>query len=259
VPPGTLLIIAANVYVFCKVRLSPTAYTLIADPPVPRPPRVLSQCSSLSVVLPRHTFGLTQQTTVYMWCMTCPAAQHSCMFQLPSDEHLLLARATITKSLSLTLLCALVILSLFLCAQPGGVAYTEVCLNPYAVLHLNQLDRVVKSAFVHRDLFHLLANMTGLLQDGADLEAREVGRGPHGPTRVPVCEVRSTRHVIQRAAHFSSPLPIPARRVNVIPRRGEHCPSDPARRAPLRSWHGARCFWRCRRGFSLAYRRRSAS
>jgi membrane associated rhomboid family serine protease len=46
--------------------------------------------------------------------------------------------------------------------QPDGVAFGEVCLNPYAVLHLRQLNRVVTSAFVHRDLFHLLANMTGV-------------------------------------------------------------------------------------------------
>ena len=52
-----------------------------------------------------------------------------------------------------------------------------MCLNPYAVLHLNQLERLVTSAFVHRDLFHLLANMTGVLEDGAYLEARD-GFGP---------------------------------------------------------------------------------
>jgi len=46
--------------------------------------------------------------------------------------------------------------------QPGGVLFGDVCLNPYAVLHMNQLERVVTSAFVHRDLFHLLNNMTGL-------------------------------------------------------------------------------------------------
>eukprot|EP00227_Mantoniella_beaufortii_P017145 CAMPEP_0197596358 /NCGR_PEP_ID=MMETSP1326-20131121/24894_1 /TAXON_ID=1155430 /ORGANISM="Genus nov. species nov., Strain RCC2288" /LENGTH=371 /DNA_ID=CAMNT_0043162841 /DNA_START=29 /DNA_END=1140 /DNA_ORIENTATION=+ len=54
---------------------------------------------------------------------------------------------------------------------PDGVAFGEVCLNPHAVLHMRQLDRVVKSAFVHRDLFHLLPNMTGLLEDGAYLES----------------------------------------------------------------------------------------
>eukprot|EP00740_Mantoniella_antarctica_P021916 CAMPEP_0198694906 /NCGR_PEP_ID=MMETSP1468-20131203/278385_1 /TAXON_ID=1461545 /ORGANISM="Mantoniella sp, Strain CCMP1436" /LENGTH=167 /DNA_ID=CAMNT_0044450369 /DNA_START=35 /DNA_END=534 /DNA_ORIENTATION=- len=54
-----------------------------------------------------------------------------------------------------------------------GVAFADVCLNPYAVLHLNQVDRLVKSAFVHRDLFHLLANMTGVLQDGAFLESQD--------------------------------------------------------------------------------------
>lgn len=53
------------------------------------------------------------------------------------------------------------------------MAFGEVCLNPYAVLHLRQLDRVVKSAFVHRDLFHLLANMTGVLEDGSYIESRE--------------------------------------------------------------------------------------
>ena len=41
-----------------------------------------------------------------------------------------------------------------------------------AELHLRQLDRVVKSAFVHRDLFHLLAKMTGVLDDGSYLESR---------------------------------------------------------------------------------------
>lgn len=53
------------------------------------------------------------------------------------------------------------------------MAFGDVCLNPYAVIHLRQLDRVVKSAFVHRDLFHLLANMTGVIQDGSYLESRE--------------------------------------------------------------------------------------
>ena len=62
-------------------------------------------------------------------------------------------------------------------SQPGGVLFGDVCLNPYAVLHLNQLERLVTSAFVHRDLFHLLANMTGVLEDGAYLEARD-GFGP---------------------------------------------------------------------------------
>jgi membrane associated rhomboid family serine protease len=63
--------------------------------------------------------------------------------------------------------------NVYVFVKPGGVAFGEVCLNPYAVLHLNQLDRLVKSAFVHRDLFHLLANMTGLLADGAYLESRD--------------------------------------------------------------------------------------
>ena len=57
--------------------------------------------------------------------------------------------------------------------KPGGVWFGDVCLNPYAVLHLNQLERLVTSAFVHRDVFHLLGNMSGLVQDGTDLEARE--------------------------------------------------------------------------------------
>ena len=58
-----------------------------------------------------------------------------------------------------------------------------MCLNPYAVLHLRQLDRVVKSAFVHRDLFHLLANMTGVLEDGSYLESRD-GSAANFLTRV---------------------------------------------------------------------------
>lgn len=44
--------------------------------------------------------------------------------------------------------------------------------SPFTAVHLNQLDRLVKSAFVHRDLFHLLANMTGgdrILHPFADL------------------------------------------------------------------------------------------
>lgn len=54
--------------------------------------------------------------------------------------------------------------------KPRGVAFGDVCLNPHAVVHLNQLERLVTSAFVHRDLFHLLANASGVLEDGAFLE-----------------------------------------------------------------------------------------
>ena len=54
-----------------------------------------------------------------------------------------------------------------------GVAFGDVCLNPYAVLHLNQLERLVTSAFVHADIYHLLSNMTGVLDDGSYLEARD--------------------------------------------------------------------------------------
>jgi membrane associated rhomboid family serine protease len=57
--------------------------------------------------------------------------------------------------------------------KPDGVWFGDVCLNPYAVLHLNQLERLVTSAFVHRDAFHLIGNMAGLVQDGTDLEATE--------------------------------------------------------------------------------------
>lgn len=53
------------------------------------------------------------------------------------------------------------------------MAFSDACLNPYAVIHLRQADRLVKSAFVHRDLFHLLANMSGVLQDGSYLESRD--------------------------------------------------------------------------------------
>ena len=53
---------------------------------------------------------------------------------------------------------------------PDGVAFGDVCLNPYAVIHLNQLERLVTSAFVHVDAFHLLSNMQGVLQDGSFLE-----------------------------------------------------------------------------------------
>jgi membrane associated rhomboid family serine protease len=56
---------------------------------------------------------------------------------------------------------------------PNGVAFGDVCLNPYAVLHLNQLERLVTSAFVHADIYHLLSNMTGVLEDGSYLEARD--------------------------------------------------------------------------------------
>ena len=54
---------------------------------------------------------------------------------------------------------------------PDGVAFGDVCLNPYAVIHLNQLERLVTSAFVHVDAFHLLSNMQGVLQDGSFLES----------------------------------------------------------------------------------------
>ena len=57
--------------------------------------------------------------------------------------------------------------------KPDGVWFGDVCLNPYAVLHLNQLERLVTSAFVHRDAFHLIGNMSGLVQDGTDLETTE--------------------------------------------------------------------------------------
>ena len=73
-----------------------------------------------------------------------------------------------------TLALALVNAGVFL--KPGGVWFGDVCLNPYAVLHLHQLDRVVTSAFVHRDAFHLLGNVSALLQDGSALESREGGR-----------------------------------------------------------------------------------
>ena len=54
---------------------------------------------------------------------------------------------------------------------PDGVAFGDVCLNPYAVIHLAQLERLVTSAFVHVDAFHLLSNMQGVLQDGSFLES----------------------------------------------------------------------------------------
>ena len=71
---------------------------------------------------------------------------------------------------------ALVLANVGVFLKPGGVWFGDVCLNPYAVLHLNQLDRVVTSAFVHRDLFHLLGNASALLQDGSALESSEGGR-----------------------------------------------------------------------------------
>ena len=71
---------------------------------------------------------------------------------------------------------SLVLLNAGVFLKPGGVWFGDVCLNPYAVLHMNQLDRVVKSAFVHRDLFHLVGNMSSLAQDGSDLESIEGSR-----------------------------------------------------------------------------------
>ena len=71
---------------------------------------------------------------------------------------------------------SLVLLNAGVFLKPGGVWFGDVCLNPYAVLHMNQLDRVVKSAFVHRDLFHLVGNMSSLAQDGSDLESVEGSR-----------------------------------------------------------------------------------
>lgn len=67
----------------------------------------------------------------------------------------------------------LVLLNSLVFLKPGGVLFGDVCLNPYAVLHLNQMERLVTSAFVHRDLFHLVGNMAGLVQDGSELESRE--------------------------------------------------------------------------------------
>lgn len=68
---------------------------------------------------------------------------------------------------------SLVLLNTGVFLKPNGVLFGDVCLNPYAVLHLNQLERLVTSAFVHRDLFHLIGNMSGLVADGAELEQRE--------------------------------------------------------------------------------------
>ena len=57
--------------------------------------------------------------------------------------------------------------------KPGGVAFGDVCLNPYAVVRLKQTERLVTSAFVHRDVFHFLNNMTGVVSDGGEIERNE--------------------------------------------------------------------------------------
>ena len=65
---------------------------------------------------------------------------------------------------------ALIVAHISVFCIPGGVAFNDVCLRPLVVVDRHQWSRLVTSAFVHRDVAHIVSNMSHLLYDGTRLE-----------------------------------------------------------------------------------------
>ncbi|EEH51120.1 uncharacterized protein MICPUCDRAFT_54609 [Micromonas pusilla CCMP1545] len=156
VPRGVLGVLGVNVYVFCKVRRTTAAMRRRRRR---RRDRRTRDPSSSNIIVDRTIYHPTRRPRIDPSLMTLTPPP-------PPPPPLPPPPRPPPPSV-----------------QPGGVLFGDVCLNPYAVLHMNQLERVVTSAFVHRDLFHLLNNMTGLgafsvfshctVEDGSYVESRD--------------------------------------------------------------------------------------